>query len=175
MVMVLNSAFTLALAYLSIIERQLMKPTHASQGQISKLAHSLGIAGNLGLVETAVAYIKYHKLDVPIGGKKWARKFLDDLLLNKKQKITPEVKKAISKSFYSSREWLELRYKALTTYGAVCQCCGATAASTQLHVDHILPKSKYPEKALEISNLQILCRECNVGKSNKDNTDWRAT
>ena len=150
-----------------------MKVRHVSQGQISRLAHSVGIPGNLGLVKTAQAYIKYHNLDIAIGGKKQARAFLDDLLSNKKQVVSPTVKKAISKSFYSSREWLELRYKALAKFGAICQCCGATTATSIMHVDHILPKSKYPEKALDIDNLQILCKECNLGKSNKDSTDWR--
>jgi 5-methylcytosine-specific restriction endonuclease McrA len=27
--------------------------------------------------------------------------------------------------------------------------------------------------ALEITNLQVLCADCNIGKSNTDETDWR--
>jgi len=42
-----------------------------------------------------------------------------------------------------------------------------------LHVDHIKPRSKYPELSLTFSNLQILCEDCNFGKSNIDQTDWR--
>ena len=42
-----------------------------------------------------------------------------------------------------------------------------------LHVDHIIPKTRNPHLALCFDNLQILCEECNEGKSNKFNTDWR--
>jgi len=72
--------------------------------------------------------------------------------------------------FYQSREWLELRYRALCASQGKCQCCGARG---RLHVDHIKPRSKYPNLQLSLSNLQILCDECNLGKSNIDETDWR--
>ena len=88
----------------------------------------------------------------------------------KKQSVKP-VKKD---GFYESREWRELRYKALVINGASCQCCGATRADgVRLHVDHIKPRSKFPKLQLELSNLQVLCEDCNLGKSNKDITDWR--
>lgn len=76
--------------------------------------------------------------------------------------------------FYETREWRELRYKALVLNGAVCQCCGATRNDgIKLHVDHIKPRSKFPHLQLDLTNLQILCEDCNLGKSNKDCTDWR--
>lgn len=75
--------------------------------------------------------------------------------------------------FYRSREWLELRYLAFKHYGRRCMCCGAGPHECQLQVDHIKPRIRYPELALELTNLQILCRKCNSGKSWKDTTDWR--
>lgn len=42
-----------------------------------------------------------------------------------------------------------------------------------MHVDHIKPRSLHPHLALELSNLQIMCNECNVSKSNKDEVKWR--
>ncbi|MCR4319780.1 MAG: HNH endonuclease [Candidatus Brocadiaceae bacterium] len=76
--------------------------------------------------------------------------------------------------FFSSREWQELRYRALTTYGRRCMCCGATPKDRiVLHVDHIKPRSKHPDLELSFSNLQVLCEACNMGKSNKSSEDFR--
>jgi len=75
--------------------------------------------------------------------------------------------------FYNSLNWKRLRYQALARSAGKCQCCGATGDKSPLHVDHIKPRSKYPELALDISNLQVLCADCNIGKLNQDETDWR--
>ena len=76
--------------------------------------------------------------------------------------------------FYKTRSWLRMRYRALKKHGGRCQCCGRSAKDgVILQVDHIKPRSKYPELELRLSNLQVLCGDCNQGKSNKDETDWR--
>lgn len=77
-------------------------------------------------------------------------------------------------SFYSTRQWHTLRYKAYLKYGTRCMICGADKTEgIRIHVDHIKPISKYPELALDIDNLQILCALCNSGKGSWDYTDWR--
>lgn len=77
-------------------------------------------------------------------------------------------------SFYDSPEWIKVRYQALRRTGAQCQCCGRTRKDgTIIHVDHIKPRSKYPHLELDPDNLQVLCRECNLGKSNTDEIDWQ--
>ena len=76
-------------------------------------------------------------------------------------------------TFYNSKEWRELRYEALKKHGRRCLCCGAMPPDVVLHVDHIKPRSKYPSLELDINNLQILCKDCNLGKSNKDSIDYR--
>jgi 5-methylcytosine-specific restriction endonuclease McrA len=79
-----------------------------------------------------------------------------------------------SNDFLSTYEWRITRMKALKKHGAKCQCCGASAATgSVIHVDHIKPRRIYPELALDVNNLQILCHECNHGKGNWDMTDWR--
>jgi hypothetical protein len=54
-------------------------------------------------------------------------------------------------------------------------CCSCGRSSKEegitLEVDHILPRSKGGTDDLD--NLQTLCKKCNIGKSNKDNTDLR--
>jgi hypothetical protein len=77
-------------------------------------------------------------------------------------------------SFYDSPEWHKIRYEALRRSNGHCELCGASKADgVIIQVDHIKPRSKYPELALEPSNLQVLCRPCNMGKSNTDQIDWR--
>lgn len=62
---------------------------------------------------------------------------------------------------------LSLRYIILKRDNFRCAKCGASPAlnpGTQLHIDHMLPWSKGGET--EQDNLQTLCSECNLGKSN---------
>lgn len=76
--------------------------------------------------------------------------------------------------FYVSDQWIRLRYKVLSTRGNQCECCGQSwSVGNPLQVDHIKPRAIFPELALEQANLQVLCRECNMGKSTVDLTDWR--
>jgi 5-methylcytosine-specific restriction endonuclease McrA len=83
-------------------------------------------------------------------------------------------KKAVTDAFYDSYEWRKLRYRALVQHGGQCMACGRTRKDgVILHVDHIKPRKKFPELQLTLSNLQVLCHECNHGKSNWDQTDWR--
>ena len=42
-----------------------------------------------------------------------------------------------------------------------------------MNVDHIKPRRLFPDLALSLDNLQVLCHECNHGKGNWDMTDWR--
>lgn len=73
--------------------------------------------------------------------------------------------------FFSKPEWLELRYRVLVKYGRRCMACGESEG--EMHVDHIKPRRQYPHLALVFSNLQVLCRDCNLGKGHWDSTDWR--
>lgn len=78
-------------------------------------------------------------------------------------------------AFLSTYEWRKVRMEALKKYGPKCQCCGATPATgAVMNVDHIKPRKKWPSLALDVNNLQILCHDCNHGKGNWDDTDWRA-
>jgi len=90
---------------------------------------------------------------------------------NKKTRFNPT--QAIS--FYNSEEWRKVRYKALRKHGGKCQLCGRSYKEhgVVIHVDHIKPRSKYPELELDENNLQILCEDCNLGKMARDEIDWR--
>ncbi|GAN33981.1 MAG: HNH endonuclease [Candidatus Brocadia sp. AMX2] len=63
---------------------------------------------------------------------------------------------------------LSLRYNVLKRDNFKCVMCGNTPAlssGVQLHIDHIVPWSGGGETIIE--NLQTLCSECNLGKSDK--------
>jgi ATP adenylyltransferase len=64
-----------------------------------------------------------------------------------------------------------LRYDVLKLAKDRCELCGVSARSTQIDVDHIIPRSKGGSNRIE--NLQALCRTCNAQKSNRDDTDFR--
>ena len=44
-----------------------------------------------------------------------------------------------------------------------CMMCGQTNKPQEFHIDHILPKSKFPSS--HPWNLQLLCKKCNLEKS----------
>lgn len=84
------------------------------------------------------------------------------------------------KSFYASWEWRKLRMLTLKKYGHRCQSCGATTKDIGMHghpvrlvVDHIKPLGRHWDLRLHPDNLQVLCDECNMGKGDWDETDYR--
>jgi len=61
---------------------------------------------------------------------------------------------------------LRLRFFVLSRDNFKCCACGASPAkdpAVNLHIDHIIPWSKGGETVIE--NLQTLCQNCNLGKS----------
>jgi len=63
---------------------------------------------------------------------------------------------------------LGVRLEVLKRDNFKCVFCGkspATNIGTKLHIDHVIPFSKGGKSVLE--NLQTLCEECNLGKSDK--------
>lgn len=73
-------------------------------------------------------------------------------------------------SFYETKRWKYLRARAIRIYGKKCRKC---ALETQfVHVDHIKPRSLYPELQWNFNNLQVLCKRCNLEKSNLHDTNY---
>lgn len=67
-----------------------------------------------------------------------------------------------------------IRWQVFQRDGWRCVSCGVKATDNDtviLHVDHINPRSKGGKNELE--NYQTLCDKCNIGKSNRDNTNLR--
>lgn len=89
----------------------------------------------------------------------------------------PRTKPAsVAKDFYDTWEWKEARFAALKRHGRQCQCCGWTPGASlnnHLVVDHIRPLRTHPQLALDPENHQVLCNDCNMGKSFKHHDDFR--
>ena len=88
-----------------------------------------------------------------------AKSRLEELARDRQKKIDE------MKAFYASSEWRLVREKVIQEQGRACQNCGCKILNDYyLTVDHIKPRSKFPELALDKSNLQVLCRKCNSSK-----------
>lgn len=94
-----------------------------------------------------------------------------------KKRAKKKFKKQLARSdgFYESKEWRRLRYRVIKKYEAACMACGRSKKNhgVVIHVDHIKPRSKHPDLSLHFNNLQLLCEDCNLGKGNKCEVDWR--
>ena len=104
---------------------------------------------------------------------------VDKLLPVQSNAVPPKSKPVKAKdSFYNSWEWKAVRYEALLLHGRRCQCCGWSpkdGGDGYLVVDHIKPRARYPKLELCLDNLQVLCNDCNMGKSRKHEHDFRDT
>ncbi|TGE04616.1 HNH endonuclease [Hymenobacter fodinae] len=88
----------------------------------------------------------------------------------------------VTAEFYRSWEWHEVRYDFLRSCKNRLRCwlCrrqrgdrNEAGDAVRLVVDHIYPVSRYPHLALDTDNLQLLCNDCNRGKSNRHTHDYR--
>lgn len=77
------------------------------------------------------------------------------------------------RDFYASWEWKRMRYRVLQETAAKCTCCGVSRSDgARIVVDHIKPIRFNWHRRLDRANLQVLCDDCNMGKSSYDETDW---
>lgn len=121
-----------------------------------------------------------NKKHINVSEKKYA---IDKRNEGRSQPVYKPVKKSDPRLNRNSIYWeksrfirlkMKFRYQAFQVYGMKCMCCGVGKNELPLELDHILPISIYPEKEFEFNNTQILCANCNSGKSNKDFTDFRS-
>ncbi len=160
-----KSAATTAMRMFMRRARAYMKEKHGVS-----YAHTPRKIGMLRTIETALDY-------TPVGDRIAAAiHALDNCGIDFTGKLDPARKKKQERAaFYESPAWQRLRYDALRENNGRCELCGASKkGGAVLHVDHIKPRSLHPELELELSNLQVLCGPCNLGKGNRCEIDWRA-
>lgn len=160
-------------------KRHKPRPMQIKAWLIAQIGHKRGYknaGGNLWCLPNRTMCIELGLYDESTNSER-GKEILHRAYMEAKWSRAPlKVKKSVIADFYKSPAWRELRYEALLKYGCKCMACGSTPESGAiLHVDHIKPRSKFPHLRLDINNLQILCEPCNMGKSNKDETDFRPT
>lgn len=79
-----------------------------------------------------------------------------------KKKSKPKLRSKFNSNF-------NLKNKIFQIYRFRCRKCGS---EKKLEIDHIKPLVTHPHLALEISNLQVLCRDCHKEKTKKDGYRW---
>jgi 5-methylcytosine-specific restriction endonuclease McrA len=160
-------------------------PKTSELRQVARLARDAGhkvkpTANGGGWI--VLAFSCGYRSDEPT--KAGAKEFLRDLLPRltadaatirpQKQVLKAVPVNPASNDFLSSYAWRRVRMEALKKHGGRCQCCGAKPPTVVIHVDHIKPRKLFPDLALDVDNLQVLCVVCNHGKGNWDQTDWRS-
>jgi len=85
----------------------------------------------------------------------------------KQAKTNKQYSNGSAANFYSSSAWLKLRnYKR--SINPICEHCIKVNLITPFHtIDHIKPISEGGE-ALDLSNLQSLCKQCHAIKTGKE-------
>src|SRR5262245_611099 len=65
--------------------------------------------------------------------------------------------------FYGSQAWKRTRREALERAGYRCERCGAdVSARGASRVDHVVTRLEAPERALDPSNVRVLCTVCDA-------------
>ena len=81
-----------------------------------------------------------------------------------------------------SAKWRRIRRRRIAENSAryglpngVCRCerCGKKVTGRRINCDHVLPRRRYPWLRAAYWNTQILCRRCNIMKSDRDGHHWR--
>lgn len=78
--------------------------------------------------------------------------------------------------FYKSNTWRRLRFEILEANERDNEgrCALCKRNDRPMEVDHVVPRSIDKKKELDKKNLQVLCEDCNRGKSNRSVTDFRS-
>jgi 5-methylcytosine-specific restriction endonuclease McrA len=105
---------------------------------------------------------------------RWLRSLDDDNAHKTEQNVSPaiDIQKARESAEQRVKVMPALRWQVFQRDNWRCVSCGrGSADEVILHADHIIPRSRGGQDTL--ANYQTLCHLCNLGKSNKDDTDLR--
>lgn len=95
--------------------------------------------------------------------------YVNDREAYDKLKLKRELKRKTTNGRRRRKPGRHLRYEVLKRDNYTCKACGRSPATNPglgLEADHIVPYSKGGETIMD--NLQTLCEDCNMGKSNRE-------
>jgi len=144
------------------------------------IALAIQCGAEAGVTKTGARAFLRNRFGLPTNAADLAHRIKIDLKAKAVKALAEKLAKpseaayVASDEFLKSYEWRKLRMQALKMHGARCQCCGASPSTgAVMNVDHVKPRKLFPHLALVLENLQVLCHDCNHGKGNWDQTDWR--
>lgn len=152
------------IAHLWVIPYLLMAPTNPEKLWFYEVLFLLTLIDTLWFLATgSIRRLKFIKESLVTGRYfKHLRVFTND------RKETPR--------FYSTSEWRDLRIIFITKMKKkgklTCSYCDVSMKESNVHVDHIKPRSIYPELAMDLNNLAISCQKCNSSKGAKSLSAW---
>ncbi len=149
------------------VKKQWMIPEDNLLEELKRVWDSLGRQPNSNEMNAPVSKFSYNTYARRFGS--WGGTLLAFAKAVKSGKIIlsgKETKKRKKKINLHANK--SIRFDVLQRDKFKCRLCGASPATNplvSLHVDHIIPASKGGETIL--SNLQTLCKDCNLGKAAK--------
>lgn len=72
----------------------------------------------------------------------------------------------------SSQDGKEWKHQQYVKQRGECAICKAPNPLKGMHIDHIKPISLYPDRALDLDNLRLLCPPCNSSRGNSTDRDF---
>lgn len=114
--------------------------------------------------------------------KKKKRGMIKEMMLNREKVLINQIKtlseysskyqysKQLMMKLLTSSEWLRLKTTLFSVFDKKCFKCGSKRS---IEVCHVKEVSSNPELSLDITNIQILCKECSFSRKIKTRKDLR--
>ena len=113
--------------------------------------------------EHCATWRKTHAEEIKISKTRWQQSNLDKGVIYAQSR---RARKAQNGGLLSEFEWQELKLR----HHSRCLCCHRYEPEIKLTIDHVVPVTRGGSN--DISNIQPLCRKCNLSKGTQT-TDYR--
>ena len=106
------------------------------------------------------------KMDAPPSLRKNGLKWRDELLQNIRE--CKNLRKKVPEVFFNKYKQDDVRKALAEMYSKLCCYCESKVGIVDFpHIEHLKPKSIFPEHTFDWDNLHLACTQCNTAKGNK--------